>query len=146
MVSRLQPNEFAGLTDSDRNTFIRYWRLIVLHLLRPLLGVPVFVFAVNIQAAHLDSDLVRLHYDLELAGYCSLTTSKATQGFHAELQRVMTARSLGQTDLENARMQAWKEVHLEWQNRGLGGFRAWCKNEGRDAVNRLESVVSTESE
>ena len=118
----------------------------MLRLLRILLGLPVFVFAVNIQAANLDSDLVRLHYDLELTGYCSLTTGKATRGFHFELQRVMTARSLNQTDLENARMQAWKEVHMEWQNRGLGGFRAWCKNEGRDAVDRLESVAPTESE
>ncbi len=36
-------------------------------------------------------------------------------------------------------MQAWNEAHWEWENRGLGGFKAWCRNEAADAAQRLLS-------
>mgnify|MGYP007063836376 CR=1 FL=1 len=38
------------------------------------------------------------------------------------------------------RDRGWQLAHAEWQNRGLGGFRAWCAGEGREAVGR-EAVV-----
>ena len=92
-------------------------------------------------SSSLDVDLVRVHYDLELTGYCGLTTDQAQRGFHEFVNHVMISRNLNQNDLEQARMQAWKDVYYEWQNRGLGGFRGWCKNEGHEAVERLEAGI-----
>jgi hypothetical protein len=36
--------------------------------------------------------------------------------------------------VQNARMEGWKFGLAEWQNRGLGGFRNWCKTEGTRIV------------
>jgi hypothetical protein len=38
-------------------------------------------------------------------------------------------------------MQGWKEAHLEWQNRGLGGFRGWCRTEATEAAARFKAIV-----
>ena len=32
---------------------------------------------------------------------------------------------------------ATREAHWEWQNRGLGGFRGWCRKQGQAAAQRF---------
>ena len=38
------------------------------------------------------------------------------------------------------RARAMTMVEQEWDNRGLGGFRGWCRTEGAAAVERFLSV------
>lgn len=33
--------------------------------------------------------------------------------------------------------RAWQDAHAEWRNRGLGGFRAWCRGDARRTAERL---------
>ncbi len=94
---------------------------------------------VTLCSADSDSDLIRLHYDLEIAAYCGLVTPKSQFGFHIALKEIVKRDKLSDKDIENARMQAWQAAHAEWQNRGLGGFRGWCKNEATEASKMLES-------
>ena len=89
--------------------------------------------------AHADSELVMLHYDLEIASYCGLVDDQVLLGFQALLLQKLELEQLSKSELEQARMQAWKEAHREWENRGLGGFRAWCKNEAAQAAQRLRA-------
>ncbi|MEM7294664.1 MAG: hypothetical protein AAF420_14885 [Pseudomonadota bacterium] len=81
--------------------------------------------------------LTRIHYDLEVAGYCGLTTQAVGQGFQRQLDAMLQALMPDQETLNKARSDAWQAAHKEWNNRGLGGFRAWCKNEGAAAAARF---------
>ena len=81
--------------------------------------------------------LVRAHYDYEVAQYCSLANDKTIAGFRRQLASIVAETGASSDDVETARSIAWKAAHLEWQNRGLGGFRGWCDNEGRKAAKRF---------
>jgi hypothetical protein len=81
--------------------------------------------------------LVRVHYDYEVVQYCSLATDKTIAGFRRQLAAIIAETGASSNTVENARSIAWKAAHLEWQNRGLGGFRGWCKNEGQKAAKRF---------
>ena len=98
---------------------------------RKLLLIVVFYAASSAALADSNQDLVRLHYDLEVASYCGLVNEKALNGFNRSLQQTIAVEKLTRKDIEEARMQAWKEAHWEWENRGLGGFKSWCANEGK---------------
>lgn len=82
--------------------------------------------------------LTRVYYDLEVASYCGLVSPPVHAGFRREAQPL--ERTVTQQGMERARMDAWQAAHLEWQNRGLGGFKRWCRNEGRAAADRFLAV------
>lgn len=84
-----------------------------------------------------DDPLVRVYYDYEVVQYCSLATAKIIAGFRRQLASIVAETGANKDAIEAARSVAWKAAHLEWQNRGLGGFRRWCDNEGRQAVKRF---------
>ena len=86
-----------------------------------LLLIVVFYAASSESLADSNQDLVRLHYDLEVASYCGLVNEKALNGFNRSLQQTIADEKLTRKVIEKARMQAWKEAHWEWENRGLGG-------------------------
>ncbi len=89
--------------------------------------------------------LVYLIYKLEVTNYCSLTTDRTILGFRQKY-RMLTEhyqldRNTGQGNLvELARSEAWNLAYKEWDNRGLGGFRRWCKKEASRYKLELESV------
>lgn len=82
--------------------------------------------------------LTRVYYELEVASYCSLVSQAVHAGFRREAAPL--ERDISQAQLERARMDAWQAAHLEWQNRGLGGFKGWCRKEGQAAVARFLAV------
>lgn len=82
--------------------------------------------------------LTRLYYELEVASYCGLVSRAVHTGFRREAAPLERERT--QAQIERARMDAWQAAHLEWQNRGLGGFKGWCRNEGQAAVERFLAV------
>lgn len=82
-------------------------------------------------------ELVRAFYDVEVAAYCGLVSDTVQSGFDHELEQIMQSQGIDDEGMQQARMQAWKEANLEWQNRGLGGFKGWCRTEGQQAVERF---------
>jgi len=82
--------------------------------------------------------LTRVYYELEVASYCGLVSSAVHAGFRREAGPI--ERNVTRERLERSRMDAWQAAHLEWQNRGLGGFKRWCRNEGRTAAERFLAV------
>ncbi len=97
-------------------------------------------------AAAQDTDhagaLADLVYRVEVASYCSLVAPLVAEGFRRERDRIIAAGSLQVDDVEQARMEGWKRADAEWQNRGLGGFRNWCRTEGLEAADFFRGIAT----
>ena len=96
----------------------------------PLVGVPCFA---NSQPQGWD-DLVTVYYRLEVTNYCGLTSDQVGAGFRLKRDRILGQDSFTPAQIDSARAQAWKAGYREWDNRGLGGFKRWCANEGASYV------------
>ncbi len=82
-------------------------------------------------------------YRLEVAGYCSLGDDAVATGFRIERDRLIARDRLDRESVERARMSAWQMAHAEWQNRGLGGFRNWCRTEGQGAARHFRDIATS---
>ena len=81
--------------------------------------------------------LSEAYYEFEVAGYCGLVSDAVAAGFRRQVGRILGDRVIDQESLNQLRGKAWQAAHWEWQNRGLGGFRGWCRNEGKAAAERF---------
>ncbi len=52
--------------------------------------------------ARADSDLVQLHYDLEIASYCGLVNEQVYQGFKILLAQERESNQFTQSEIEKA--------------------------------------------
>lgn len=83
------------------------------------------------------TEIRRLLYDFEVASYCGLVTDDVGEGFRSKLAALVARDPVGREEMDALRGRAWQDAHAEWQNRGLGGFRAWCSGDARRAADRL---------
>lgn len=81
--------------------------------------------------------LVRIHYDMQVAGYCGQITTAVSVGFDSQLKTLVEQLDASKQSIQQARNKAIHAVHEEWSNRGLGGFRGWCKKEGVESAQRF---------
>ena len=88
---------------------------------------------------------VYLIYKLEVTNYCSITTEQAGLGFQIQRGIILEQYKFSKEEVNSAQAEAWKLAYREWDNRGLGGFRRWCKNEGTSYQRYLEQVASNNS-
>lgn len=86
------------------------------------------------------NDLEQAFYDISVIGYCGLSSGPVSAGFRREVERITTRDGIDETRLHAARSRALTLVELEWANRGLGGFRGWCRSEGQAAVERFIAI------
>jgi len=97
-----------------------------------------------IQASDIDIEeqLVQTNYRFEVAGYCGLVNEQVARGFHIERKQLLEQQAMSEKEQQTLRGKAWQMAHKEWLNRGLGGFKRWCRNEGseyaQDFVNLSE--------
>ncbi len=77
------------------------------------------------------------YYEIEVAGYCGLVSDTVAVGFRRQVKRILGDSVVEQETLNDIRGKAWQAAHWEWQNRGLGGFRGWCREEGQAAAERF---------
>ena len=82
-------------------------------------------------------EIHRLLYDFEVASYCGLVTDDVGEGFRSKLTALVERDRIGREEMNALRGRAWQDAHAEWQNRGLGGFRAWCRGDAKRAAERL---------
>ena len=101
-------------------------------------GVFALVAAACVAAPPADRAEIRaLLYDFEVASYCGLVTDDVGEGFRSKLTALVERDHVGREEMNALRGRAWQDAHEEWQNRGLGGFRAWCRGDARRAADRL---------
>lgn len=95
-------------------------------------------------AAAGERGLTQVVYEFAVTSYCGSLTPEVEAGFRRELA-ALTAR--GGVDVESARRQrvrGWVLAEEEWRNRGLGGQRAWCREEGLAAARHFQAIARDE--
>ncbi|MEO3430127.1 hypothetical protein AAFN88_14800 [Pelagibius sp. CAU 1746] len=85
-------------------------------------------------AAASGRDLTRAVYDYAVTSYCGTLTPAVEAGFRKELAALTARAGLDAEAARRLRIRGWVEADREWSNRGLGGHRAWCEEEGLPAA------------
>lgn len=76
-------------------------------------------------------------YDATVCEYCGLIGPAVADGFHRQMADLVARDGLNEQTVRQIRISAWTKADLEWHNRGLGGFRNWCRGEGVAAARRF---------
>lgn len=105
----------------------RAWLLVLLVSLAPAQGV----------AGEGERSLRHVVYDYAVTSYCGLLTAEVELGFRRELASVTEQSGLTEQEAKAQRIEGWVDADREWSNRGLGGFRAWCREDGLPAAKRF---------
>ena len=103
-----------------------------------LLTVPIVGFS---QKLHKFDNLTEAVYFFEVTLYCGLATDAVIRGYRHLENGFRQTHNLTSEEVDKQRGKGWSLAHAEWQNRGLGGFRAWCAGEGREAAKALSSFA-----
>jgi hypothetical protein len=76
-------------------------------------------------------------YEVTVCEYCGLITPDVAAGFHQQVRELIALHGLTDATVREIRIAAWTRADLEWANRGVGGFRGWCRSEGEAAAERF---------
>lgn len=76
----------------------------------------------------------RAFYDVALVQNCGLLTAEVERGFELASAERLASEGLDGAAARTARIQAGVAFDLEYQNRGLGGSRPWCRQDGKEAA------------
>ncbi|MFO1049008.1 MAG: hypothetical protein U1E52_14045 [Geminicoccaceae bacterium] len=76
----------------------------------------------------------RAFYDVALVQNCGLLTAEVERGFELVSAERRAAEGLDDAAARVGRIQAGVAFDLEYQNRGLGGSRPWCRQDGKAAA------------
>lgn len=107
-----------------------------------LAGLLLLSWAAAARPAVEHAELARLFYDFEVAAYCGLVTDEVGNGFRRQADRLIRRDGLDREQVNQLRGDAWQAAHAEWQNRGLGGFKNWCRTEGLAAAERFQNEAA----
>ncbi|MFQ5467036.1 MAG: hypothetical protein ACE5DS_02765 [Kiloniellaceae bacterium] len=80
-------------------------------------------------------------YDYAVTSYCGVLTRVVQVGYERELARMTGRAGLTRAQAKAERIAGWVAADLEWGNRGLGGYRAWCRTEGLGAARHFEEIA-----
>lgn len=82
-------------------------------------------------------ELHSAYYDMSVCEYCGLISAEVIDGWRREVADLLVRYGLDEAQHRAIRRKAWTAADLEYGNRGLGGFRNWCRTEGAAAVRRF---------
>lgn len=88
-------------------------------------------------AAERFPELHGAYYDMSVCEYCGLVSAEVVDGWRREVADLLSRDGLDEAQHRAIRRKAWTAADLEYGNRGLGGFRNWCRTEGAAAVRRF---------
>jgi hypothetical protein len=81
----------------------------------------------------------RLTYDHEVAAQCGLLSGAVRQAYRRQRDALAARSGLGPDALKRRRLAAIVAAMREYDNRGLGGHRAWCDGDGAAGTGRILS-------
>ena len=87
------------------------------------------------------SALADLEYKREVLMYCGISEPDAVRGYLDRQAQLVERYRLDRAAMLEAGSRARQLAHAEWQNRGLGGFRGWCRKEGSEYTEILKTYV-----
>ena len=79
----------------------------------------------------------QLFFDYENAGQCGLVTEQVQRAFVAKRKHLEGLSNLSAEQLTRLRIKGIAASDLEYDNRGLGGYRPWCKGDVKRGVLRI---------
>lgn len=82
-------------------------------------------------------DLFKVYYDANVLEYCGLITRESNGGFHLSRDALILRDTVSEDQQRNIRISAYTAADVEYENRGLGGYKGWCRTEGKDAYDRF---------
>ncbi len=88
-----------------------------------------------------ERNLTRAVYDYAVTSYCGTLTPEVEAGFKKELAALTARAGLDAETARRQRIRGWVEADREWSNRGLGGHRAWCREEGLPAARHFRAIA-----
>jgi hypothetical protein len=83
------------------------------------------------------AELRRVAYLYGVAEYCGLDSFEVHDGYQREMRAVIAREQLSDAEAREQRLHGLVDADLEYGNRGLGGFRNWCRTEGVEAARRF---------
>ncbi|GJL80670.1 MAG: hypothetical protein DHS20C01_03040 [marine bacterium B5-7] len=90
--------------------------------------------------------LTQIVYRVEVASYCGLVDESVARGFRARRDAIIENGNINDNEIEKANANAWKAANAEWQNRGLGGFKNWCRTEGLESARYFKDIDDSEGD
>jgi hypothetical protein len=81
--------------------------------------------------------LYAANYGYVVCEYCGLVNFAVHDGFRRETTLLIERENMSEAAARKIRLRAWTDADLEWGNRGLGGFRNWCRTVGTAAAQRF---------
>jgi len=81
----------------------------------------------------------QLHYDYEVAAQCGLISGTVEQVFRDRRQVGDTNGLLSDVARRQLRLNAYVAAAREYNNRGLGGYKQWCRGAATLGVRRILS-------
>lgn len=88
-------------------------------------------------AAEQNPALYAAMYGYAVCEYCSLDSAMVQDGYERETAHLIAKAGLSNEIVRKVRMRAGTDADLEYGDRGLGGFRSWCRTEGLAAAQRF---------
>jgi hypothetical protein len=73
-------------------------------------------------------------YMYSVTEYCGLSTREVYDGYRREMRQLTRQGRLPESTVRWLRIHGMLAADLEYDDRGLGGFRNWCRTEGLDAA------------
>jgi hypothetical protein len=80
------------------------------------------------------AQIKKVAYMYNVTEYCSLNTFEVYDGYRREMRHLTREGRLPESTVRWLRIDGIVAADLEFENRGLGGIRNWCRTEGLDAA------------
>ncbi|HUL06397.1 MAG TPA: hypothetical protein VLV76_08695 [Candidatus Acidoferrum sp.] len=78
-------------------------------------------------------------YLYSVTEYCGLNTGDVYDGYRREIRDLTRGGRLPESTVRWLRIHGIIAADLEYDNRGLGGFRIWCRTEGVEAAKHFRA-------
>ena len=102
----------------------------------------VLLASASMASAQEERGVTRVVYEFAVTSYCGTLDEAVTAGYHAEIEAVTRRSGIDAETARRQRIQGWVDAEAEWRNRGLGGHRAWCADEGVAAARYFQAIAN----
>lgn len=80
------------------------------------------------------AELKQVVYMHGVTEYCGLNTAEVNDGYRRQMRMLTRRGGLPESTVRWLRIRGMVAADLEYGDRGLGGYRNWCRTEGLDAA------------
>lgn len=90
------------------------------------------------------AELKQVAYMYGVTEYCGLNSAEVHDGYRRQMRALTRRGGLPESTVRWLRIRGAIDADLEYGDRGLGGFRGWCRTEGVDAARHFLAFRAAE--